>query len=133
MALVSIDVNDARPIYIQIMDEVRRAIVVGTLAPDDPLPSIRQLAGELGVNPNTVKQAYQELEQQGIAYVQRGNGTFVAGGRTRRDDRVALARGVAERALLEATRNGLNAEELIEAIQRAETRAGQRNGRGRRS
>lgn len=127
MALISIDINDARPIYVQIVDEVRRAIVVGTLAPDDPLPSIRQLAGELGVNPNTVKQAYQELERQSVAYVQRGNGTFVANGRIPRADRETLARGVAERALTDATRNGLAAEDLIEAIQRA----AKRRGRGR--
>jgi GntR family transcriptional regulator len=127
MALISIDTNDPRAIYVQIVDEVRRAIVVGSLAPDDPLPSVRQLAGELGVNPNTVKQAYQELERQGVTYVERGTGTFVAKGRASREDRAAVARRVAERALQEATRNGLAVEELVDAIERAS----KRNGRGR--
>src|ERR1044071_8479681 len=123
MSLIAIDVNDPRPIYVQIVDEVRRAVVVGTLKADEPLPSIRQLAGDLGVNPNTVKQAYRELEQQGLAYVERGNGTYVSGGRTTREERMTLSRGVAERALQDAIRHGLDADELIDAIQRAAKRA----------
>ena len=75
---LSINTADPRPIYVQIMDEIRRAVVLGTLRPDDALPSVRQLAGDLRVNPNTVAQAYRELEREGITYVQRGQGTFVA-------------------------------------------------------
>jgi GntR family transcriptional regulator len=128
MALIAIDVADARPIYVQIVDEVRRAVVVGALKPNDPIPSVRQLAGELGVNPNTVKQAYQELERLGVTYVERGNGTYVAGGRALREDRASLAAGVAERALRDATRNGLTIEELIDALERV----ARRNARGRK-
>ena len=58
MLLVNLDPRDARPLYLQIMDEVRRAIVAGTLRAEDPLPSVRELAGELVVNPRTVSQAY---------------------------------------------------------------------------
>lgn len=118
--LVNVDPNDGRPLYLQIMDEVRRAIVVGTLRPEDPLPSVRELAAELVVNPRTVSQAYQELEREGVVYVQRGQGTFVSpsarrgGGERRR----TVAREVAKRALLEARRNGLDAEELVTAIQK---------------
>ena len=112
--LVNLDPHDARPLYLQIMDEVRRALVVGTLRPDDPLPSVRELAAELLVNPRTVSQAYRELEREGVIYVRRGQGTYVApdahAGRRERD---ALARGVAKRALLEARRNGLDVEELV--------------------
>jgi GntR family transcriptional regulator len=114
---VSINTTDPRPIYLQIMDEVRRARVLGTLKPEDPLPSIRQLASELRVNPNTVAQAYGELEREGVVYVQRGRGTFAsADARPAAEERRALARGVARRALLDAHRNGLDAEELVEAI-----------------
>ena len=126
MALIAIDVNDPRPIYIQIVDEVRRAVVVGSLKPDEPIPSVRQLAGELGVNPNTVKQAYQELERLGVTYVERGNGTFVAGGRALHADRSSLATSVAERALRDATRHGLDVDELIEALERASKRDARR-------
>lgn len=128
MPLIAIDVNDSRPIYVQIVDEVRRAVVVGALKPDEPIPSVRQLAGELGVNPNTVKQAYQELERLGVTYVERGNGTYIAGGRALREDRASLATGVAERALRDATRNGLGVEELIDALERV----AKRNARGRK-
>jgi GntR family transcriptional regulator len=113
---VNIDPADPRPIYVQIMDEIRRAVVLGTLAPEDPLPSVRQLAVDLRVNPNTVAQAYRELERAGVVYVRRGQGSFVAQVSRDDDDRRALARGVAERALLEAHRNGLGAEDLIDAI-----------------
>ncbi|HET7321870.1 MAG TPA: GntR family transcriptional regulator [Longimicrobiaceae bacterium] len=114
--LITIDPDDARPIYVQIVDEVRRARVLGTVRPDEALPSVRQLAMELRVNPNTVQQAYRELEREGIAYVRRGQGTFVAEGAVNGKERHAMARGVAERALIDAHRNGLGAEELVETI-----------------
>jgi GntR family transcriptional regulator len=117
--LVNLDPNDGRPLYLQIMDDVRRAIVVGTLRAEDPLPSVRELAAELVVNPRTVSQAYQELERDGVIYVRRGQGTFVSpavrrGGGERR----SLVRAVAKRALLDARRNGLGAEELVTMIQK---------------
>src|SRR5512132_170847 len=100
------------------MDEVRRAVVVGTLRAEEPLPSVRELAAELVVNPRTVLQAYRELEREGVVYVRRGQGTFVAPDVSPdRAERRALARGVAKRALLEARRNGLGVEELVSIIQ----------------
>ena len=118
--LIGIDEADPRPIYRQIVDEVRRSLVLGTLAPEDALPSVRQLAAELRVNPNTVQQAYRELEREGLVYVRRGQGTYVAeqrgaGPRERR----RLADAVARRVLREAYRHGLSADELVDAIQRA--------------
>ena len=59
-----IDPGAARPIYVQIIDEVRRLIVTGELSADDPLPSVRQLAADLGLNHNTIVQAYRELERE---------------------------------------------------------------------
>ncbi len=119
--LITIDETDPGPMYQQIVDEVRRALVVGTLGAEDPLPSVRQLAAELQVNPNTVQQAYRELEREGLVYVRRGQGTYVVemqdGGTAR--ERSTLATLVAQRALREAYRHGLGAEELIKAIRRA--------------
>ena len=117
--LVNLDPQDARPLYLQIMDEVRRAIVVGTLHAEDPLPSVRELAGELVVNPRTVSQAYQELEREGVIYVRRGQGTFVSPSvRRGAGERRSLAKAVAKRALLEARRNGIGAEELVAMIEK---------------
>ena len=116
--LITIDAADARPIYVQIMDEIKRAVVLGTVKAEDPLPSVRQLAGELRVNPNTVQQAYRELEREGLVYVERGRGTFVSpdGGEATARERHSLALGVAEKAVREAYRNGVSPAELIEAI-----------------
>lgn len=117
--IIDVDASDARPIYIQIMDEVRRAIVVGSLRSDDALPSVRQLAGELRVNPNTVQQAYRELEREGVVYVRRGQGTFVADGRMPAAERRRLTQAVAARALRDAHRHGLTVEELIDGLRKA--------------
>jgi GntR family transcriptional regulator len=114
-----IDTADTRPIYVQIMDEIRRGLVLGTLQAEDPLPSVRQMSADLRVNPNTVAQAYRELEREGVVYVRRGQGTFVAPVSVNGAQRRALARAVAERALIDAYRNGIGAPELIEAIREA--------------
>ena len=113
---ISINPADLRPIYAQIMDEVRRAIVMGTLRPEDPLPSVRQVAADLRVNFKSVAQAYQELEREGLVYVRRGQGTFVASVQADERERRALVNRVAERALLDAHRNGIAADEFINAI-----------------
>jgi len=116
--LISIDPTDSRPIYIQIVDEVRRGIVTGTIVANASLPSVRQLAAELRVNPNTVQQAYRELERAALVYVRRGQGTFIAesapDGAER--ERILLARSVAKRALTDAYRHGVNADQLIDAM-----------------
>ena len=115
--LVTLDPSDSRPLYLQIMDEVRRALVVGTLQAEDPLPSVRELAAELVINPRTVANAYRELEREGLIYVRRGQGTFVAPDvHPDRHERRSLARGVAKRALLDARRNGLTTKELLTMI-----------------
>lgn len=106
--------SDGRPLYVQIMDEVRRGLVRGVLGPDDALPSVRELATGLQINPRTVSQAYAALELEGLVAVRPGKGTFVA---TRvRDERPRLAREVARRALADASRNGLLLDEVIEAL-----------------
>ncbi|MEP6618846.1 MAG: GntR family transcriptional regulator [bacterium] len=117
--LISVDPNDPRPIYIQIMDEVRRALVVGTIGADAALPSVRQLAGDLRINPNTVSQAYRELEREGVVEVRRGQGTYVVQANVNAAQRRALARDVAVRALRDAHRNGLDVDELIQALRAA--------------
>jgi GntR family transcriptional regulator len=114
--LVTLDNRDVRPLYLQIVDEVRRAIVVGKLKPEDPLPSVRDLASDLVINPRTVSQAYQELEREGVVYVKRGQGTFVAPIRKNARERQNLARGVAKRTLIEARRSGLHIDELIATL-----------------
>ncbi len=116
----SFNPSDSRPIYVQIMDEVRRGMATGALVSGDALPSVRQLATDLKVNPNTVAQAYRELEREGLVYVQRGQGTYVGSSRQIDDDRARLAHELAQRSLVEAARLGLNPEEFIQAIRSAD-------------
>lgn len=129
-ALVQIRAEDDRPIYVQIMDEIRRAIVVGGLDGDELLPSVRELASSLQVNPNTVSRAYRELERDGIVYVRRGRGTFVSPEADRERDRERLAREVAERALRDARRHSLGTAELVEAIRSVAGALGEDEGDG---
>jgi len=114
--LISIDPDQRRPIYVQIMDEVRRGMVLGMLRPGEALPSVRQLAADLGVNPNTVKQAYHELERDGVVETRRGQGTYLSDARLNGAERGRLLREVARRAVLDARRHGAAPDELIEAI-----------------
>jgi GntR family transcriptional regulator len=98
------------------MDEVRRARLLGTVEPGEALPSVRQLAAELGVNPNTVKQAYQQLEREGVVETRRGQGTFLSDARPSQAERRQLLEGVARRAILDAQRHGATPAELIDVI-----------------
>ena len=75
---IHISPRDGVPIYMQIVQQVRRLVASGELAPGDELPSIRSLADTLVVNPNTVAHAYRELESSGIVSTSRGLGTYVA-------------------------------------------------------
>jgi GntR family transcriptional regulator len=75
---ILIDESDPRPIYRQVADEIRRLIAGGALAEGDPLPSVRQVAVDLGVNLNTVAGAYRELQADGLVTIRHGSGAVVA-------------------------------------------------------
>jgi GntR family transcriptional regulator len=76
--LVTLNYRDARPIYAQIADSLRHLIVTGALEPDERLPSVRQMAMELSINPNTIQRSYADLESQGYVYTIPGKGCFAA-------------------------------------------------------
>lgn len=76
--IIVIDQNDSRPIYQQIADEIRLLIARGELPENAALPSVRQLAGDLGVNLNTVATAYRELQNEGLLHIRHGAGAIVA-------------------------------------------------------
>src|SRR5699024_784671 len=73
----SMKFNDLQPIYIQIMDYIKYLIIKGELKPLEKIPSVRDIASELKVNPNTVQRSYQELDREGVIFAQRGLGNFV--------------------------------------------------------
>jgi GntR family transcriptional regulator len=75
---IRIDNSSARPVYQQIIDQIKRDIALGRLTQDEKLPTVRQLAGRLAINPNTIAKAYRQLEQEGIIVTKPGAGAFVA-------------------------------------------------------
>ena len=114
--MFSINYRDPRPVYEQIMDEMRRLIITGIFPPDQKLPSVRELAQQLAINPNTIQRAYRELEQSGYIYSVAGKGNF-AGGKHEVDQsrREALLRTLRD-AARELRWLGLTERELAEAI-----------------
>ena len=76
--MIQINYRDTRPFYQQIKDNVRHLVVSGALKKDDNLPSVRELAASLAINPNTIQRAYRELENEGYIYTLPGKGTFAA-------------------------------------------------------
>jgi GntR family transcriptional regulator len=118
MLTLQIDGEDPRPVFRQVADEVQRAVAVGVLKPQDPLPAVRDLARQLGINANTVQHAYRTLETEGTAYVRRGIGTFIAAApREHKGRQATVARQIAERMLREAYRHGVLASDLMAALE----------------
>jgi GntR family transcriptional regulator len=76
--VILIDYKDRRPIYEQIVERLKELVLRGCLEPDSQLPSVRNLAIELSINPNTIQRAYSELERQGYIYSIKGKGNFIA-------------------------------------------------------
>jgi GntR family transcriptional regulator len=110
--------DDPRPIYRQIADEVLRVVSVGVIKAGESLPSARELAKELKLNPNTVQHAYRTLVHEGVVEMRRGLGAYVASSppRDMRQKSASIARQIAERALREAFRHGLLASDLRRAL-----------------
>ena len=77
--MISLNYRDSRPIYEQIKDGLRKLIVTGALGTGEKLPSVRSLATQLSINPNTIQRAYNELEGEGYIYSVPGKGSFAAG------------------------------------------------------
>ena len=76
--MIQLNYRDSRPIYEQVRDGLRRLVVSGAISPGDKLPSVRQLAASLAINPNTIQRAYEALEQEGYVYSVPGKGSFAA-------------------------------------------------------
>jgi len=117
---IAIDPSSGVPIYMQIVSQIKTGIAMGRLLPEDPLPSVRQLAVELSVNPNTVARAYLDLEYDGIIYKRQGAGTFVSGQGVEmsKNERRKVLGELIEKALVEGVNLGLDERELRETFER---------------
>jgi GntR family transcriptional regulator len=123
-----IDPRSPVPLYEQIANRLRVAVAASEYRAGEPLPSVRQLASKLRVNPATVVQAYRDLEREGFVEMRHGAGTFVKEIATavRDDEREKQARDLVRRMLAEAARMGLSADDLMRAM--SAERGGQSNG-----
>jgi GntR family transcriptional regulator len=113
-----IDPRSPTPLYAQISTRLRMAIAAGELSPGDALPSVRQLASQLRINPATVVQAYRDLEGEGLVATRQGAGTFVLSVPAERRDteRGLEARRLVREMLAEAGRLGISVGELRGAV-----------------
>ena len=124
----ALDLRSGVPVYRQLMDQVRGAMASGTLKPGDQLPTVRQLAVNLEINPNTVVRAYRELELGGLLETHQGTGTFIA------NKKVEKASAERERQLVQmagefaarAGAAGFALEDLIDRLRDLLPRAAQR-------
>jgi GntR family transcriptional regulator len=113
-----LDMLSGVPLYRQLIDQVQGAIAAGLLVPGDQLPTVRQVAVDLEINPNTVMRAYREMEIRGILDTQQGTGTFVAQ-QTIDRDAIEHSRGLeqlVEEFAARAGARGFNLEELMAAL-----------------
>jgi len=113
-----LDDHSGVPVYRQIIDQVLGGVATGTLRPGDQLPTVRQVAVDLAINPNTVQRAYRELEIRGLLATQQGTGTFISQQKIKRDEaerRRQLSQLAAD-FIARAGAAGFNIEELLEAI-----------------
>ncbi len=114
--LISIDYQDKRPIYEQITDKLKNLIVKGVLAENDKIPSVRNMAIEMSINPNTIQRAYQELERDGYIYTVKGRGNFVSPGDGWKEDKLSEAMQAFEDKAAELYHLGVTADKLHDRI-----------------
>ena len=118
--MISLNYKDKRPIYEQVTDRLKELMVVGALPENSQLPSVRMLAVELSINPNTIQRAYGELERQGYIYSIKGKGNFVAENERLRDLKIDEIKEKIREVISEARKLGLRDEEIISVIRQFE-------------
>ena len=124
--LFHVNPSSGVPIYVQIETQVKNAIAAGALKRDQALPSVRKLASELGINPNTVARAYQELERNGVIATVQGGGTYVAENVPRflKSEKLRRLQPYARQIAVEGIQLGLTEEEIMETVQEELERLG---------
>ena len=114
--MLNLDYRDARPIYEQIKDGLRRLMVTGVIREGEKLPSVRAMAGNLAINPNTIQRAYEALEAEGYVYSMPGKGSFAAPNTGVDEGRRSALLHSFDQTASELLFLGMTAEELWERI-----------------
>ena len=121
---ILLDVKSGVPFYRQVIDQVKAAIATGSIEAGDRLPTVRQLAVDLSINPNTVSRAYTELELTGLVETQMGSGTFVGNRPVENDDveRRRLLNQICQEFLSRASTHGFNLDQILENLEQRRKR-----------
>ena len=121
-----LDLRSGVPVYRQIIDQVMGGMAAGTLAGGDQLPTVRQVAVDLSINPNTVMRAYRELEIRGVLETQQGTGTFIGHRKVKRDDveRQRRLNQLVGEFVARAGSSGFTIEDLLERLHDTQNEAG---------
>ncbi|MGA8099832.1 MAG: GntR family transcriptional regulator [Candidatus Cybelea sp.] len=120
-AVLTVDPRSGVPIYLQIIEQVKRSVALGVLQVGEQLPTVKQLAMDLTVNPNTVARAYRDLEREGVIETSPGRGSFVRANGVTEAPKVAaeIGRDALDVALREAKSVGLGREQVRELFEAA--------------
>ncbi|MDE6949547.1 MAG: GntR family transcriptional regulator [Lachnospiraceae bacterium] len=116
--MIMLDYKDTRPIYEQVVEKFQTLILKGVLEPDEQLPSVRSLAVELSINPNTIQRAYGELERQGFIYTVKGRGGFVRYNENLLEVKKERLKKQLLEVFKEAEELNISVEELVEQLQK---------------
>ncbi|HWP96984.1 MAG TPA: GntR family transcriptional regulator [Syntrophomonadaceae bacterium] len=128
--MFEIDLRSRAPIYEQLVEKIKELIIHNVLKADEQLPTVRVLAGELTINPNTIQKAYRELEHLGYIYSLPGKGSFVkAASADGREARLQFLESEIRKTISEMIFLGMTLQEIVALIQRIppESKGGQKN------
>ncbi|MBQ4518192.1 MAG: GntR family transcriptional regulator [Clostridia bacterium] len=119
--MIQIDYRSQKAIYEQVRDELKKLIMKGILKEDEQIPSVRDIAGQLAINPNTIQRAYRELENEGFIYSVKGRGNFVSPRENaEQNERICELKQNFKTCASELLYLGVTKEELIDILQKGE-------------
>ena len=120
--MIILDLKDSRPLYEQIVERFQHLILCGSLPEDEKLPSVRNLAMELSINPNTIQKAYGELEREGFIYSVKGRGNFVSSNHNLKETKKEELKQQILALVKEGESIGLTREDIVTLLQERDYR-----------
>lgn len=126
--MITLDYRDRRPLYEQVIERFQDLMFKGVLVQDEKMPSVRSLATDLSINPNTIQRAYAELERQGFIYFIKGKGSFVADTGRMKTGRIQEWERSFDGLVEEAGQLGIGCETVVERVRRKYEKTGEPDG-----
>lgn len=124
--MFELDLRSRKPIYEQLVEKLKELVINDVLKPDEQLPSVRQLAQQLTINPNTIQKAYRELEIQGFIYSQKGKGSFVnQKADSKEPEKIAKLKLELAKLIQEALFHGMAAADIHALIEHSDNAKGE--------